>query len=132
MISYVPDIHLALHGAQATAIAPVLIDPDPGESKPVEKAVDRTQRADEPAEGTVAEHTGQSDHQHDHPLAGKDLTQLIEGRAVCRMLQNTHRTLQCTGRTDILAESRENDFLADPVPERDCDHEHSQESILEV
>ena len=77
----IPDmlhIHRTSHHTRAAAIAAVRIHLHAREGKPVEQAVDCTQRADEAAEGPVAENADQADYDHDYPFAGEEHTELIK------------------------------------------------------
>ena len=131
MIAHMSYIHLTLFHAHAAARASVRVHPDARKGKAVEQAIDRTQRAEKPAEGAVAEYAGQADDQHDDPFAGKDQAQLIERSAVGRMLQDAHRAFQGACGADILAESRKDHALGDAHPERYSDDSHSKDHIFE-
>ena len=131
MVSHVLHVHFALHHTQAAAVAAVRVHLHAGQGETVEKAVDRAQRADETAEGPVAENTGQADHDHDDPLVGEERAKLVEGCRVGRILQQADRSLKGARRTDILAEAWQNDAFSDTPDERDRDDEHRQENIFQ-
>ena len=132
MVSHVLHVHFALHHTQTAAVAAVRVHLHAGQGKTVEKAVDRTQRADETAERPIAEDTGKADHDHDDPLVGEERAQLIEGRRIGRVLQQADCSLKGARRTDILAETRQDDAFPDAPDERDRDDEHRQEHIFQV
>ena len=113
-------VHTAASHARAAvaASAPVHLHTD--DIKAIEQAIDRSQRADEATEGAVAEHAGQGGHQHDYELAGEQDPQHTEITRVDRrgIGQQTHCAFKGAGRTDVLAEARQRQVIAQAVQQR--------------
>ena len=124
-------IHAAVPHAGATVVAAIRVHFHADDVEAVEQAVDRPQRADEAAEAAVAEHAGQADHQHDDELAGEQYAQHAVIGGIRRIGQVAHRALEGARRTDVLAEARQGDLVAQAIPQGDGDHEHRKYNIFQ-
>ena len=131
MVAHMPHVHAAAAHAGAAAAAAVLVDLHTDDAEAVEQTVDRAKRTKETAEAPVAEDTGQSDHQHDAPFAGKQDPQHAKHPGVGRVDQMAHRAFRGSCRTDVFAESRQGHVVAQAVDQRYGDHEHCQDHILQ-
>ena len=132
MVSHMLYIHLAATYTQAAAVAAVGIHFDACQGEAVEESIDRSQRTDKAAEAAVAERAGCSNDQHDHPFAGEQDLQLVEGSGIGFVLQKTDCPLQRPGRADVLAEARERNSLFDSDPDGNRNREHHQKHVFQI
>ena len=131
MVAHMAHVHAAVPHAGATVVAAIHVHLHADDVESVEQTVDRPQRADEATEAAVAEHAHQADHQHDDELAGKQYAQHAVIRSVRRIGQMAHRAFEGACGTDILAEARQWDLVAQAIPQGDGDHKHRQYYIFQ-
>ena len=123
-------IHLAGFGAFSTGDALVFIHLNPEEGHPVEQRIERTQRAEPLAEGTIEQHAQHDHRQQDAELPGKQAPQCRSDAGIGKGQRNG--SLQHTLRAEVLAEEGvAHAHIVHEERRQQKDH-HQQNGILEV
>lgn len=128
-VSHVGHVHLARAGTQAAAVALARIHPEGQQSHPAEEGVDSPQRAQEAAEGPVAEYTQQQNRDAQTCLPGEEPPG--QGAILLPQGHQGNTTLQGTGGTDIFAEAGQGIAGGKCVPQGDGNDKHRQHSVLQ-
>ena len=131
MVAHMPHIHRTLPDACTAAGAVFLFHPDSNKRKAAEESVDRAERAQEAAEGPVAEHTGEPDHQENDPFPGKEDAEHGKESRILFIGQESHCAFQRACRADILAERGKRQVVPESVPERKGQNKDRQNDIFE-
>ena len=131
VVAHVANVHATAAHAGAAVVAAILVHLHANDVELIEQAVDRAQRADEPAEGAVAEYTRKADYQHDDELAGEQYAKHTEIGAVRWIGQQPHRALEGACRADVFAEARQRYAVAQGIPQRYGHREHRQQQVFQ-